>query len=268
MARTAIERSDAAEDSAVSPASRRPGPAPSRAMPASGDPELHLTVELRYGHLAEEVHRHVAEGLRDEPEVDLQALAGRLELEGYPLRITRDLEEAKAFTIRHCAGIASPPDEPMIGKCSPRRGTRCAPSQFGVREQPMNFPADQAGPARMGPWFAESGGMPDDPNRGPVGIVPERLQNKCMSRHVRAVPGDSYAALARSPGASDFVRTRGRWSNQYAKRYASPGQVESPTPRTARGRVLAYRVLRHWSARHHGCRLRRRYPPLTRRTDS
>lgn len=179
-------------------------------------PELHLTVELRY-HLAEDVHRHVSALLEDSSPVDLPGVASRLELQGYPLRITRDLEEAKAYLRER---YRESPDS-RFGMLASSRDSSL--SQFGV---PNEFQATKQ--VRMGAWFAEG----DD---DPLGRSCRSLRTCVTEFGCQGLELDA-SLLA---WGTDLVRVSGRWSNKYAKRYVSPGQVRD----ALQLRRNAYRVL-------------------------
>lgn len=179
-------------------------------------PELHLTVELRY-HLAEDVHRHVAALLEDSSDLDLSALAHRLELQGYPLRITRDLDEAKSYLRER---YRESPDSRFGMLASSRDSTL---SRFAV---PNEYQATKQ--VRMGPWFAEG----DD---DPLGRSCRALRTCVTEFGCQGLELDA-SLLA---WGSDFVRYGGAWSNQYAKHYASPRQVRD----AMQLRKNAYRVL-------------------------
>lgn len=179
-------------------------------------PELHLSVELRY-HLAEEVHHHVEGLLDDATRVDLPSIASRLELQGYPLRITRDLEQAKAYLRER---YNESPDS-RFGMLASSRDSSL--SQFGV---PNGFQATKQ--VRMGAWFAEG----DD---DPLGRSCRALRTCVTEFGCQGLELDA-SLLA---WGSDFVRHGGTWSNQYAKHYASPRQVRD----AMQLRKNAYRVL-------------------------
>lgn len=213
--RTAIERSKNAESWTV----HLP---PNLATTFEGMPNvesrvaLHLSVELRY-HLAEDVHRHVAGMLDDATTIDLHALATRLELQGYPLRITRDLEVGKGYLRDR---YRESPDS-RFGLVASSRDSSVV--QFGV---PNDFQSTKQ--VRFGPWFAEG---EDDP----LGRSCRALRTCVTEFGCQGLELDA-SLLA---WGTDLVRAHGRWSNQYAKRYQSPGQVHD----AMQLRRNAYRVL-------------------------
>lgn len=177
---------------------------------------LHLSVELRY-HLAEDVHRHVAGLLDDASITDLDALANRLEMQGYPLRITRDLNEAKEYLRER---YRESPDS-RFGMLASSRDSSV--SQFGI---PNDYQSTKQ--VRFGAWFAEG----DD---DPLGRSCRALRTCVTEFGCQGLELDA-SLLA---WGTDFVRTHGRWSNQFAKRYQSPGQVHD----AMQLRRNAYRVL-------------------------
>ena len=62
-----------------------------------------LDKELRF-HLVEELHHFVAGLLTDAPIADLRQLAGKLNREGFHLRLTRDLDAGKQYLRDRYAG--------------------------------------------------------------------------------------------------------------------------------------------------------------------
>jgi hypothetical protein len=180
------------------------------------DDRLHLTTELRY-HLADDVHNHV-QGLLDERTVgDLAKTAVELEQAGYHLRITRDLNIAKAYLQNR---YDDAPDA-RFGLIASSRDSALA--QFGV---PNDFQSTRQ--VRFGAWYGEG----DD---DPLGRSCRTLRT-CVTEF--GCQGLELDATLLAWG-TDFIRVDGRWSNRHAKRYQKPWQIRD----ALQLRRNAYRVL-------------------------
>ena len=179
------------------------------------EPVLHLTAELRY-HLAGDVHDFV-EGLLGEQDIDLPRLASALDQAGYHLRITRDLEDAKAYLRGRYD------DDPMarFGIVASSRDSTL--SQFGV---PNDFQATKQ--IRFGPWYGEG----DDDQLGRSC----RTLRTCVTEF--GCQGLELDAVLLAWG-TDFIREGRAWSNRLAKRYQRPSQIHD----AMQLRRNAYRVL-------------------------
>ena len=113
------------------------------------DRRLHLTAELRY-HLAEDVHKFV-EGLLEElADQSPGAIAEGLERNGFHLRITRDLAQAKSYLWNRYEGDQLA----RFGIVASSRDV--ALWQFGV---PNDFQSTNR--IRYGPWFGEGDEDPE-----------------------------------------------------------------------------------------------------------
>lgn len=177
---------------------------------------LHLTVELRY-HLASEVHEFV-EGLLDEAtNADLSALADSLEREGYHLRVTRNLDQAKGYLQER---YRDDPDA-RFGMLASSRDTML--TRFGV---PNGWHSTQR--LKYGPWFAEG---EDDP----LGRSCRTLR-ECVTEF--GCQGLELDAVLLAWG-TDLMREHGAWTNRLAKRYAKPRLIRD----AFRLRRNGYRVL-------------------------
>jgi hypothetical protein len=171
--------------------------------------------ELRY-HLADEVHTFV-EALLGEAPGSAAALAGSLELAGYPLRVARKLDDAKSY-LRERFG---PDPDARFGVVASSRDSSL--SQFGV---PNDFRSTQR--VSPGPWF---GAGDDDPLRRSC-----RTLTSCVTEF--GCQGLELDAALLAWG-TDFIREGGAWTNRFAKRYAKPGSIRD----AFQLRKNAYRVL-------------------------
>lgn len=180
------------------------------------DPVLRLTTELRY-HLADDVHRHVSGLLNVETPRSLAPLASGLEIGGYHLRITRQLDEAKAYLRDRYADAP----EARFGMLASSRDSSLG--QFGV---PNDFQSTKQ--VRVGPWYGEGDG--DHLGRSCRNLRTCMTEFGCQGLELDAV------LLA---WGTDFVLERGTWTNRYAKRYQNPRQLKDPMQL----RRNAYRVL-------------------------
>jgi hypothetical protein len=111
-------------------------------------PALSLDVELRQ-HAAEHLHGYVAGLLNADTPASLSLLAGLLEKEGFNLRITRDLEAAKAYLRERYAEnadarfgiVASSKDKELV--------------RFGISNDYQTTKR-----VKMGPWYGDGDGGP------------------------------------------------------------------------------------------------------------
>ena len=180
------------------------------------DARLHLTTELRY-HLADDVHKHVQRLLDDGNDEDLPSIADKLEMAGYHLRITRDLEVAKSY-LRNRYDDA--PDA-RYGLIASSRDSSL--TEFGV---PNDFQSTKQ--IRFGAWYGEG----DD---DPLGRSCRTLRT-CVTEF--GCQGLELDATLLAWGA-DLIREDGRWSNRFAKRYQKPWQIKDALQLRRNG----YRVL-------------------------
>jgi hypothetical protein len=180
------------------------------------DDRLHLGSELRY-HVATRQHEFVA-GLIGETEAgDQPLIAHDLDMSGYHLRITRDLDVAKSYLRSRYA------DDPTarFGMIASSRDKDL--ERFGM---PNGWNATKN--VRYGPWYVAS---EDDPSRRSC-----RLLRDCVTEF--GAQGLELDAVLLGWG-TDYVLDGGRWSITGMRRYARGSLVEDPF----RLRRNAYRVL-------------------------
>jgi hypothetical protein len=186
------------------------------ATPIEARPTLNLDRQLRF-HLASDLHRWVAGLLGGEKAAELARLARKLELDGYHLRLTRDLLRAKDYMRSRYAAdplarfglIASSKDKDL--------------ERFGV---PNGFQATKN--VRVGPWYGD-----DEDAYG--GRSCRRLEACVTEFGAQGLELDA-ALLA---WGTDLVRRDGAWSNARARGYLRSAKVKNPFQL----RVNAYRVL-------------------------
>jgi hypothetical protein len=179
-------------------------------------PELNLDVELRF-HQARELHHYVARLLEGDAARALAGVAERLNGDGYHLRITRELETAKAYLRERYADdplarfglVASSKDRDLV--------------RFGV---PNDFQSTKR--VRYGPWYGE--GEQD------YGGHSCRLLETCVTEFGAQGLELDAALLA---WGTDFIVSRGGWSSELARRYRPGAKVRD----AHQLRVNAYRVL-------------------------
>ncbi len=179
------------------------------------EPTLHLTAELRF-HLAEDVHAFV-EGLLADVADDLPTLAGSLDQSGYHLRITRDLDQAKAYL----RGRYEDDPTARFGVVASSRDS--ALHQFGV---PNDFQSTKQ--VRVGPWY---GAGDDDPQGRSC-----RSLRTCVTEF--GCQGLELDAVLLAWG-TDLIRQGQTWSNRFAKKYQRQAQIRD----AMQLRRNAYRVL-------------------------
>ena len=188
------------------------------AVPFESKVTLNLDTELRF-HQASYLHRFVARLLEGADVSELAPIASHLNLSGYHLRITRDLETAKAYLrdrysddrLARFGLIASSKDKDL-------------PS-FGV---PNDFQSTKR--VRFGPWYGE-----DEDDYGGHSC---RLLETCVTEFGAQGLELDGALLA---WGTDFMRDNGRWSMALARGYRKGGRVRVRDPFQLR--VNAYRVL-------------------------
>lgn len=181
------------------------------------DGRLHLTAELRY-HLATDVHEFVGRLLKDPSDRNLPSIASRLEHDGFHLRITRDLEAAKAYLRQRYEGE---PDK-RFGLVASSRDKHLA--SFGV---PNDWNSTKV--LKNGPWYVEG----DD----------DELGRSCRSLRTCVTEfgcqGLELDAVLLAWGTDLMLESDGQWSNRLAKQYQRPGSIRD----AKQLRVNAYRVL-------------------------
>lgn len=179
------------------------------------EPRLHLAAGVRF-HLASSLHEFVESLLAgDAPPETLQAAAETLERQGYGLRITRSLEDAKGYLRERYAEDA----DARFGLIASSRDKDLA--AFGV---PNGWESTQQ--VRVGPWFGDGEDSAHSCRRLEACVT----EFGCQGLELDA------ALLA---WGSDLVRDGSIWSNAHARRYARGSLVRDPL----RLRLNAYRVL-------------------------
>lgn len=177
---------------------------------------LNLDTELRF-HRVSDLHRMVDAILRGVEADEVRSLADGVESQGYNLRITRDLEEAKRYLRDRYAGdessrfgmLASSRDRDLCG--------------FGVQNDYQSTRL-----VRKGPWYS-------DPEDDPEGRSCRLLAQPLTEFGAQGLELDA-ALLA---WGTDLMIEEGGWTNRKAKRYQRQSQVKDPFQL----RVNAYRVL-------------------------
>lgn len=185
-------------------------------IPVANHGELSLDTEIRF-HLAKDVHEYVA-GILDATPPEVSAgRASALEAAGFHLRITRDLETARAYLRERYAEhpearfglVASSKDKDL--------------ERFGV---PNDFQATKR--VQYGPWYGDA--------ENAAGRRSCRHLEDCVTEFGAQGLELDAALLA---WGTDLMMTGGRWSNARARGYRKKSQVKDPFQL----RVNAYRVL-------------------------
>jgi len=179
-------------------------------------PSLSLDTELRF-HLASDLHVFVNSLLENGPVERTRDIAGTLEQQGYHLRITRDLEAAKAYLKDRYAEdsnarfglVASARDRDLAG--------------FGI---PNDYQATKQ--VRYGPWYG-------DAEDAPGGRSCRHLAQAVTEFGAQGLELDAVLLA----WGTDLVMAGGKWDNRRARRYQRQGYVKDPY----RLRLNAYRVL-------------------------
>lgn len=214
--RTAVERSGSPDDWVV-----HVGPDLAPAFDGHPrtrvDDRLHLTAELRF-HLATDVHRFVGRLLGAPLDPALPAVAKGLDRAGYHLRVTRDLDEAKAYLRQRYA------DEPdkrfgMVASSRDRDLIR-----FGI---PNDWKSTKV--VKNGPWYVEG----DDDELGRSC----RALRTCVTEF--GCQGLELDAALLAWGTDLVLEPSGEWSNRRAARYQRPDAIHD----AHQLRLNAYRVL-------------------------
>lgn len=177
---------------------------------------LNLDQELRF-HLASDLHRFVAGLLGSETADVLAAIAAQLSRDGFHLRITRSLAQAKEYLRERYAGddsarfgvVASSKDKDLV--------------RFGIAN---DFQSTKR--VRFGPWYGD--------NERDYGSQSCRLLETCVTEF--GAQGLELDATLLAWG-TDFVRSGGTWSNALARGYRPGAKVKDPFQL----RLNAYRVL-------------------------
>jgi hypothetical protein len=178
--------------------------------------QLNLDVEIRF-HFASQLHRFVSDLLDHTPAQENARVAEHLESQGYHLRITRDLEEAKQYLQERYREnrearyglLASSKDRDLV--------------RFGI---PNDFQSTKR--LRFGPWYGDD----------------EQAAGGRSCRHLRDAvtefggQGLELDAVLLAWG-TDLRVDNGRWSISMARGYRRGAHVVNPYQL----RLNAYRVL-------------------------
>ena len=179
-------------------------------------PLLSLDQEIRF-HFATDLHQLVAQILKPSPSSDNRVLVARLEEQQYHLRITRDLETAKAYLRERYAeqpearfGILASSKDKDLERFDVR-------NSFGWTKQ-----------VRIGPWFGDGENEP--------GYHSCRYLRETITEF--QAQGLELDATLLAWG-TDLLLRQGRWSNAKARGYRQKNRVRDPFQL----RLNAYRVL-------------------------
>jgi hypothetical protein len=183
-------------------------------VPLEQKPRLNLDVELRF-HGARRLHEFVATLLAGQAPETLRPIAAELAVDGYHLRISRDIDAAKTYLHERYSGapdaryglIASSKDKALAG--------------LGI---PNDFQSTKQ--VRYGRWYGE----PADSE------VSCRRLEACVTEF--GAQGLELDASLLAWG-TDLIWTGDRWSNEFARRYKRGAAVRDPFQL----RLNAYRVL-------------------------
>lgn len=173
-------------------------------------------------HLARSVRFRFASGLSEwaagvvdgnEPPQSLTQMVDRLWSQGYQIRITRDLHQAKEFLWEKYRHI---PDA--------RYGLLTGGRDKGLKDLDMHKVSTRT--FKAGPWYADPESSPNSCRRLMDAITEFSAQGLELD-HTLLVWG------------TDLIRRNGAWDDSLAQRYKKKGDVEDPL----RLRINAYRVL-------------------------
>jgi hypothetical protein len=177
-------------------------------------PELNLEMEIRF-HLATDIHEFVATLLERGAPEEAAETACLLNRQGYHLRITRDLEEARSYLRERYAEspearygmVASSKDKDLV--------------RFGI---PNDFQSTKR--VRFGPWYG-------DPEESAMSC--RRLYEVVTEFGAQGLELDAVLLA----WGTDLMIENGTWSNRKARGYMRDAHVRDPF----KLRINAYRVL-------------------------
>jgi hypothetical protein len=185
-------------------------------VPHQASDALNLDRELRF-HAASDLHEFVSRLLLGADAAGNSALADRLRQDGYRLRLTRDLGDAKAYLRER---YAEDP-EARFGLLASSRDRDL--ERFGVEN---GFNATKQ--VRFGPWYGDSESTP--------GSRSCRHLVDCVTEF--GAQGLELDSVLLAWG-TDLIRQGGKWSSANARRYQRPSRVKD----AHQLRINAYRVL-------------------------
>lgn len=181
-------------------------------VPVESTPALNLDTEIRF-HLVEDVQLYVAKLLEEEDEAGCKALAERLETAGFHLRLTRDLDAARAYLRDRYRENR----DARFGLVASARDRDLTP--FGVRN---GFHDTKQ--VRWGPWYGDAEESPRSCRR---------LNDVVTEFGAQGLELDAVLLA----WGTDFIRDGHGWSNARARRY------KAKIKDAYRLRQNAYRVL-------------------------
>lgn len=177
---------------------------------------LNLTSELRF-HLATDLHRFVDFLISDDSNANLQGIGASLEAQGYHLRLTRNLEDAKAYL-----------RERYVGDRDSRYGIVASSRDRDLPRFGVNNDYQATKQVKYGPWYGDDESDFDGRSC--------KCLNECVTEF--GAQGLELDATLLAWG-TDFERHDGKWSNANARQYKERGMVKD----AMQLRRNAYRVL-------------------------
>lgn len=174
---------------------------------------LNLDTEIRF-HLAKDVHRYVTTLLEADDSERCRNLAGRLESDGFHLRLTRDFDRARRYLFERYQEnpaarfglVASSRDKDLV--------------DFGIANDYQSTKR-----LRFGPWYGDGEQSPSSCRR---------LTDTVTEFGAQGLELDAVLLA----WGTDFIRKDGHWSNDRARGYRK-GAARDPF----RLRLNSYRVL-------------------------
>jgi hypothetical protein len=179
-------------------------------------PALNLDTEIRF-HLASEIHEFVNQLLEGGAPEANSARAGKLEAQGYHLRLTQNRETAETY-LRERYGENPDARFGLVASSKDRDLVR-----FNV---PNDFQSTKR--VRYGPWYSDS-----EDARG--GYSCRRLKDAVTEFGAQGLELDAVLLA----WGTDFMREGGLWTNRKARGYQRRAQVKDPFQL----RKNSYRVL-------------------------
>jgi len=185
--------------------------------PIHAEQRLSLDTELRF-HLTKDVHRFVAQVLDGCPTSENAKVLSALEQSGYHLRLTRDLDVARAYL-----------QERYLDQPDARFGLLASSRDKLLRRFRVYNDFQATKVVRFGPWYADTEGDPSGRSC--------RLLQDCVTEF--GAQGLELDAALVAWGA-DFRMVSGRWDSSSASRYKR-GVAAVRDPHQLR--LNSYRVL-------------------------
>lgn len=179
-------------------------------------PALNLDTELRY-HRVSDLHVFVESVLQNHDAVEVRKIANTLEEQGFNLRITRCLDDARQYLRDRYAGDSGP----RFGLVASARDKDL--QNFGI---PNDYQSTKQ--VRYGPWYGDEEDTP--------GGRSCRLLTQAVTEF--GAQGLELDAVLLAWG-TDLIIEDGNWTNRKAKRYQRQWQIKD----AYQLRLNAYRVL-------------------------